>query len=78
LLDPGSEPGDCLEGLVLMPAEEESTTLVERCGVFHAFGEYCIQNVIEGCRCFDTLIEAEMFDLIDEGDNGKIYKISIV
>jgi hypothetical protein len=77
LLNPGSEPVDCLEGLILMPADGEATKFVERCGVFYAVGEECIQNVIEGCRYFDTLIEVEKFEPIDDSNGGKIYKISI-
>jgi hypothetical protein len=78
LLNPGSEPVDCLQGLILMPAEEEETKFVERCGVFSAYGEECIQNVIEGCRYFDKLTKVENFELIDDSNGGKIYKISIV
>jgi len=61
-----------------MPSGKEPVKLVEHCGVFETFNEESIQNVMEGCKHFDTIAEAERFEPVDDGNGGKGYWISTV
>ena len=69
---------DWLSGLILMSSGEGQVNLVERCGVFEAWDQETIHDVMEGCKYFMSGAKTDGFNPVDDGTGGKICWISIV